>query len=383
MLIRGRLIIIENEQYLLSGTRYFPIKGIVGADMYDLCECEGTEWDGVIIAERTRVLQHGTMVGGHENWKKMVYDTGFKAQMIEMQLAVNQMRSFFLKMNFLEVYTPVAAPYAAMEPNIDSFETTFGRDKKLYLQTSPEYYMKKLLAADLYQNIFQICPVFRNNENGNRHNPEFLMLEWYRQFAPYETLMDDCFGLIKACAKKDMLTYQGQTVLLDAYEKLTVADAFERYAAMPLDALGVYDDVPGWEERFFQILVEQVEPRLGWERPTVLCEYPAKLAALASLKKDDPRVANRFELYICGIELANCFEELCDAEQQYLRFEAEQHARMKAGKPVYDIDKTFIQALKTGMPPSSGGALGIQRLLMVLFDVTSIRETLLFPYEDL
>ncbi len=383
MLIRGRLIIIDKEQYLLSGTRYLPVKGIVGADMYDICECEGTEWDGVIIAERTRVLQHGKMVGGHENWKKMVYDTGFKTQMIEMQFAVNTMRSFFLKMNFLEVYTPVAAPYAAMEPNIDSFETKFGRDKRLFLQTSPEYYMKKLLSADIYQNIFQICPVFRNNENGSRHNPEFLMLEWYRQYAGYETLMEDLFGLIKACSKKDMITYQGQTVMLDRYEKLTVADAFKTYAGITLEQIGVFSAKKDWEERFYQILVEQVEPRLGWDRPTVLYEYPAPMAALAKLKTDDQRYANRFELYICGLELANCFEELCDHDQQLERFEEEQRKRELQDKPFYEIDKTFLEALKTGMPPCAGGALGIQRLLMILFDKTSIREAMLFPYEDL
>lgn len=268
--------------------------------------------------------------------------------------------------------------------------TTDGQARPMYLHTSPEFACKKLLASG-EPAIFTLGKVWRNRERGPLHHPEFTMLEWYRAGAPYEVLMDDCAALMRVAAEAagaGALTWRGVTA--DPFaepERLTVAEAFRRYAAVDLfgdlhgqaRAVGVrLADDDTWADVFSRIIVEKVEPNLGHGRPTILCEYPVSEAALARPKPGDPRVAERFELYACGVELANCFGELTDAEEQRRRFEMEMAEKQRLYGETYPIDEDFLAALAS-MPPASGGALGFDRLVMLATGATRIEQVLWTP----
>jgi len=380
MIFRGRYLLIEGQAYLLSGYTYYKIP-TQDASLFDIIEVRGEESEGEIVVEKAVVLVPGREPRGGANWKKALYDLELKRKFLKTFLWTAQTRSFFWDRKFLEVHTPLLARFPAMEPAIDSFETSlFG--ETFYLHTSPEYLMKKMLVAGIMDRIFQIVPVFRKEKATPRHNPEFLMLEWYRNFEGYESLMDDLGALVRHLAGSSSLTYQGKKVDLSRYEVMTVEEAFIKYASVNFEELGVRENRPGWEDLYFAILAHDIEPHLGWECPTVLCEYPASMAALARLKPEDPRVAKRFEFYLCGVELANCFEELNSSEEQQKRMEEEKKMRQKEGKVVYDIDRGFLEALEIGLPPSSGGALGFERLFMILLDETTLDKALMFPWND-
>ena len=380
MIFRGRYLLIEGQAYLLSGYTYYKIP-TQDASLFDIIEVRGEESEGEIAVEKAVVLVPGREPRGGANWKKALYDLELKRKLLKTFLWTAQTRSFFWDRKFLEVHTPLLARFPAMEPAIDSFETSlFG--ETFYLHTSPEYLMKKMLVAGIMDRIFQIVPVFRKEKATPRHNPEFLMLEWYRNFEGYESLMDDLGALVRHLAGSSSLTYQGKKVDLSRYEVMTVEEAFIKYASVNFEELGVRENRPGWEDLYFAILTHDIEPHLGWECPTVLCEYPASMAALARLKPEDPRVAKRFEFYLCGVELANCFEELNSPEDQLRRMEEEKKLRQKEEKIVYEIDRGFLEALEIGLPPSSGGALGLERLFMILLDETSLDKALMFPWND-
>jgi len=380
MIFRGRYLLIEGQAYLLSGYTYYKIP-TQDASLFDIIEVRGEESEGEIVVEKAVVLVPGREPRGGANWKKALYDLELKRKLLKTFLWTAQTRSFFWDRKFLEVHTPLLARFPAMEPAIDSFETSlFG--ETFYLHTSPEYLMKKMLVAGIMDRIFQIVPVFRKEKATPRHNPEFLMLEWYRNFEGYESLMDDLGALVRHLAGSSSLTYQGKKVDLSRYEVMTVEEAFIKYASVNFEELGVRENRPGWEDLYFAILTHDIEPHLGWECPTVLCEYPASMAALARLKPEDPRVAKRFEFYLCGVELANCFEELNSPEDQLRRMEEEKKLRQKEEKIVYEIDRGFLEALEIGLPPSSGGALGLERLFMILLDETSLDKALMFPWND-
>jgi len=268
--------------------------------------------------------------------------------------------------------------------------TIDGRAAPMYLHTSPEFACKKLLASG-ETAIFTLGKVWRNRERGPLHHPEFTMLEWYRAGAPYEALMDDCAALTRLAAEAagtTALTWRG--VSADPFaepERLTVAEALERYAGVDLfgdlpaqaRAAGVrLADDDTWADVFSRIIVEKVEPNLGHGRPTILCEYPVSEAALARPKPSDPRVAERFELYACGVELANCFGELTDAEEQRRRFEIEMAEKQRLYGETYPIDEDFLAALAL-MPPASGGALGFDRLVMLATGAPRIEQVLWTP----
>jgi len=380
MIFRGRYLLIEGQAYLLSGYTYYKIP-TQDASLFDIIEVRGEESEGEIAVEKAVVLVPGREPRGGANWKKALYDLELKRKFLKTFLWTAQTRSFFWDRKFLEVHTPLLARFPAMEPAIDSFETSlFG--ETFYLHTSPEYLMKKMLVAGIMDRIFQIVPVFRKEKATPRHNPEFLMLEWYRNFEGYESLMDDLGALVRHLAGSSSLTYQGKKVDLSRYEVMTVEEAFIKYASVNFEELGVRENRPGWEDLYFAILTHDIEPHLGWECPTVLCEYPASMAALARLKPEDPRVAKRFEFYLCGVELANCFEELNSPEDQLRRMEEEKKLRQKEEKVVYEVDRGFLEALEIGLPPSSGGALGLERLFMILLDETSLDKALMFPWND-
>ena len=272
---------------------------------------------------------------------------------------------------------------------------------RLWLHTSPEFALKKLLAAG-EARLYAFAHVFRNRERGPLHHPEFTMLEWYRVGAPYETLMDDCAALLAAAANAagtKRLVWRGREVDPAApFERLTLAEAFERHAGIDLLATVAADggtDRDGlaaglrragirvaeddrWSDLFSRVLVERVEPELGRGRATILCEYPVTEAALARPKPDDPRVAERFELYACGVELANGFGELTDPLEQRRRFELEMAEKERVYGERHPIDEDFLAALAI-MPAASGIALGFDRLVMLASGARAIEDVLWVP----
>ncbi len=242
--------------------------------------------------------------------------------------------------------------------------------------------MKRLLAGGV-PRCFQVCRCFRRGEVGQRHNPEFTMLEWYRAFAGVDLVMDDTEALVRHVARAlgagEAVEVEGIRVDLSApFERLPVAGAFARWAGVSEEeaiSLASTD-----EERFFRLLVDAVEPALARSpRPVFLVDYPAPFASLARLSTADPRVAERFELYVAGVELCNGFGELTDPAEQRARLLHDQAERARLGKPVYPIDERFLAALEEGMPPSAGNALGLDRLIAVCLGTASIGAVTAFP----
>jgi elongation factor P--(R)-beta-lysine ligase len=316
-------------------------------------------------------------------------------------------RKFFAENEFVEVETPALQVSPGLEPHLRAFATTLhdpgeGRGRELYLHTSPEFAMKKLLAAGL-PHIWQLAHVFRDGERSATHHPEFSMLEWYRAGAGYEVLMADCEVLLQhaqRAAGAGVLSWQGR--MADAnrpFERLSVAMAFERFAgigvlatapdparpdiallAAAAEKIGIVpraDD--DWETLFFRIFLERIEPYLGIGAPTILYDYPVSLAALSRPKPGDPRLCERFELYVCGLELANAFGELTDPTEQRRRFRIDQEKKQALYGDTYPIDEDFLAALEHGLPECSGIALGFDRLVMLLTGAERIDEVLWAP----
>ena len=297
-----------------------------------------------------------------------------KRPFLELRARVLQSaRAFFLEQGFLEIQTPLLASELAPEAHIEPIPAGEGS----YLITSPELYMKRLLAAG-YQQIFQISPAFRRGERGRLHHPEFTLLEWYRAGADYGALQNDCKELITtiAMATNRWPGWTYQRHWLDArgdWQCHTVREAFLEFANW--DPGLVFD-----QNRFDVDLVEKVEPHLGFPQPCILKDYPASQAALARLKAGDPSVAERFELYWAGIELANGFSELTNALEQRLRFEATLEMRRRLGYAPYPLPETFLDSMEH-LPPSAGIALGIDRLVMLLANADSLDQVVAFPPE--
>ena len=287
---------------------------------------------------------------------------------------IQSIRLFFIHHGFLEVETPLRIPSPTPEEHIEAIPSD-----DWFLQTSPELCMKRLLAAG-YQRIFQISKCFRTAERGNKHLPEFTMLEWYVAQFDYHQLMDQCQALLIAALKdmghnQDIIWQNNKINLTLPWERITVADAFLKYAPVALEEALVQDN-------FDEILIEYIEPRLGIDHPTFIYDYPEKLASLAKIKMNDPTVAERFELYIGGLELANGFSELTDADEQRRRFEDALKTRAAKNWTPYSMPEKFLQALPT-MPQSSGIALGIDRLVMILADTDKIDDVVAFTPEML
>jgi lysyl-tRNA synthetase class 2 len=299
---------------------------------------------------------------------------GKKGVLQSRQAIMEAVRRFFIERDYLEVETPNRIPAPVPETHIDSFASG-----DWFLHPSPEVCMKRLLAAG-YERLFQICKCYREGERGARHLPEFTLLEWYRAGADYTDLMRDCEALLSCVAgwtgAGGRLAFQGVPLDLEPpWERITVDEAFRRYAAMPVkEALDA--------DRFEEILVDRVEPRLGFGKPAFLYDYPLPLASLAKKKKADPRVAERFELYLCGMELANGFSELTDPEEQRCRFEEAMEQRRRIGKPASPMPEPFLADL-AGMPEAAGIALGLDRLVMVLTDSATIDRVVAFTPEML
>ena len=315
-------------------------------------------------------------------------------------------RSFFAERGFLEVDPAALAASPGNETHLHAFGTELaspdGGSQKLYLHTSPEFACKKLLAAG-ERKIFTLARCFRNRERSALHHPEFTMLEWYRANEPYESVMDDCVALIALAAKacgQTRFAFGGRSAdPFAAPERLTVAQAFARFAG--IDLLATLPDArpdrarmaeaaqeagiriasdDTWSDIFSRVLVERVERQLGIGQPTILYEYPAPEAALAQ-PASDPRVAQRFEVFVCGIELANGFGELTDPVEQRARFEHAMVEKERIYGERYPVDADLLAAL-SAMPPASGVALGFDRLLMLAAGASRIEQTLWAPVVD-
>jgi lysyl-tRNA synthetase class 2 len=315
---------------------------------------------------------------------------------------------------YLEVETPIAVPVAGQEPHLRPFETSFTADppvvapglagrRRLHLHTSPEYAMKRLLARGLGR-IWQIARVFRDGEISRSHNPEFTLLELYAAPGDAATVMADLEQLVAEAARALRGSAQAPAReghgrgakgppldLNPPFERISCREAFRRHAgfdplALDADALAQAARTVGvrpaqgasWDDVFAQVLLERIEPALGLSRPTFLTEYPASQAALARLAPGDARVAERFELYAAGLELANGFTELKDAAEQRRRLEAEQRERARLGREVFPLDERFLSALPD-MPDAGGVAVGVDRLLMLLTGAKDIADVLAFP----
>jgi len=283
-------------------------------------------------------------------------------------------RGFFMGRDFLEVETPIRIPAPAPEVNIDAIPSD-----GWFLHTSPELCMKRLLAAG-YPRIFQVTHCFRGEERGSRHMTEFTLLEWYESGIDYRRMMELCEEMVVSVARalghEGDLTYRGRSVAIHTpWERLSVREAFNRHASTTMDQALEQD-------RFDEIMVEEIEPAIGTKGPVFLYDYPAELGALARISPADPTVAERFELYMGGLELANAFSELTDAAEQRMRFEEEIRNRRASGRILYPMPDKFLEALPA-MPASAGIALGIDRLAMIFADRESIDDVVTFTPEDL
>lgn len=303
----------------------------------------------------------------------------FRQSLIKQNLrlraeTLQTIRAFFAEQDYLEIETPIRMPSPAPEDHIDAEPSG-----EWFLQTSPELYMKRLLAAG-YPRIFQICRCFRRNERGSRHLSEFTMLEWYTAEDDYLGMMRQTEALIRFATRSIMgsetVSYQGERIdLASPWERLSVEAAFDTYAAVSMETAlrqGRFDEVMGLE----------IEPNLSRNRPIILYDYPAAAGALAQLKTADPEQAERFELYIAGLELCNAFTELNDPQEQRHRFEQTQLRRRHAGKTVYPLPDRFLEALDK-MPPATGNALGVDRLVMLFADTAAIDDITAFIPEEL
>ena len=299
-----------------------------------------------------------------------------------------QLRQFFQQRDVMEVCTPVLSQAGGTDPCIEIFHTRYtgpgyANGLDLYLHTSPEFAMKRLLAEGSGA-IYQIAPVFRNAEFGNRHNPEFTMLEWYRPGFNHHALMQEVAALVCGCLDENLST-----------QKISYVELFQnKFSWNPLHAdisqlvqttkqYGVYTESLEHRDEYLDLLMSMViEPELGDKCLTFVYDYPASQASLARLNDENPLVASRFELYYQGVELANGFHELTDAKEQRQRFEEENRQRQQRGLRQMPVDERLLKALQQGMPDCSGVALGLDRLLMLQQGATALSDVLTFPLPE-
>lgn len=306
---------------------------------------------------------------------------------------MRRIHDFFDARGYLEVETPALQHAPCMEPHIHAFKTEMlspdrTAHKTFYLHTSPEFAMKKLLVAGL-PKIYQLAKVFRNAEGSKLHSPEFTMLEWYQMGMDYRAMMDETIDLVRAAAP-GFLTFGGKTSNPhQAWQKISVVEALRQYAGVDIDGhlddlahlqkeaarIGVYvspeDD---WPNALLKIMMDRVEPHVGAPVPTIIYDYPSSMAALSRPKPEDPCFAERFEVYVCGVELANAFGELTDGAEQRRRFLNDVALRKKIYGDDYPVDEDFLAAIDHGLPPCSGNALGVDRLVMMITGANHIEQ---------
>ena len=311
-------------------------------------------------------------------------------------LILQAIRAFFDGEGFVEIDPPALLAYPGQEPYLSPFslsvENEQGQTWTGYLHTSPEYALKKTLAAG-FERIYAMGKCYRNKESfGGMHNPEFTMLEWYRAHKDMSAIMDDCEALFQTIAAA---TGEHQAFMA-SWKRISMRDLWQEVLGVNLDD---YLDVPSmralcesygytptddepYEDLFYRIFLNHIEPTLGKAQPTIVSHYPAQMAALAELDATDPRYAERFEIYIHGVELANAFTELTNPAEQRRRFIEEQALRTKRKEPVYPLDEDFLAAL-ADMPPAAGIALGVDRLVQLFTNCQNIDHVLVLPASQL
>jgi elongation factor P--(R)-beta-lysine ligase len=354
-LAHGRLVTIDcDDEALRAG----DLVTLVGADVITAWSHPTGEFPDPLSSDRD--------LHNPESWSRL-----------ERRAAIiRTIRSFFERCGFLEVETPLVVPSPGTEVHLAP-TTAMQSDRPgvtptpRYLITSPEYHMKRLLAAGA-PPIFQLCKTFRDGERGSHHRPEFTMLEWYRPWSTLETILEDCEALVRAVHEESTIRYQGRDI-----------DLKGAWARLPF--LGLLRDRAGIEapeqlttEEQLEAFATYVEPTLGRGRPEFVTQYPISMASLAQPCPSDPTVAERSELYIGGLEIANAFGELVDAEVQRQRCDADNAERRALGLPELPLDEDFLDALANGLPPSGGIALGVDRLVMLLTDAASIDDVVCF-----
>lgn len=323
---------------------------------------------------------------------------------------VDAIRAYFKGHGFHEAEVPLLLPAPSTEPFLEVFQTELKDDQghkwQGFLPSSPEFALKKLLSAGS-GSVFTITKSFRNGEGrSSRHNPEFTILEWYHTPGDYMDVARDFAGLmlhltrtvpVRSSKQGRSLKYQGKEYSLKSpWEKISVAEAFAKYAGIDTETmldeakLKIVGKKKGyqvnekttWEEIWNQIIANEIEPKLGLSRPTILYDYPIAQAALAR-KARDPRFAERFEVFMAGLELGNCFSELTDWKEQEARCLSDLAERKRLGRTEFPMDTDFIEALKMGMPPTGGIAVGVDRLVALFADTPDIADTLFFPVAEL
>ncbi len=323
---------------------------------------------------------------------------------------IDAIRAYFKSKGFHEVETPKLLPQPSSEPFLEVFETQLkfaeGDTHRAFLPSSPEFSLKKLLSVGI-GSCFEICKSFRNGEGrSSRHNPEFTILEWYHTPGNYTDVMRDTEELFQSIHKTVFgkknpnfaLPYQGKIYSLQSpWDRISVAQAFQKFANINTETLLSAEKLLAagrkkgytveadttWEQLYNQIMFNEIEPHLGMNTPTFLYDYPVSQAALSKKKVDDPRFAERFEVFLAGFELGNAFSELTDWKEQEQRCVADLALRRTLGKTDFDMDTDFIDALKSGMPKCGGMAMGVDRIATLFANVASINEVLFFPIDDL
>lgn len=345
-----------------------------------------------------------------KTWQKIKANPPLLDKYLIRERVIDIIRSFFKTRGFHEAQTPVLVPVPSVEANLEVFETQLvtakNHHRRAFLIMSPEYALKKLLVAGIGK-VFEITRCFRNEEEvSGQHNTEFTMLEWYRPEADYTAIMMDIEALfteiirtIRPDADLSKWVYQNQTYDLSLpWPRFTVAQVFEKYAGITEETLltnelllaegkkrgYAINDNTTWEQVFYQIFFNEIEPEIKSSgKPMIIYDYPLSQAALARKKAKDPRFAERFELFLAGLELGNCFSELTDPKEQRERMIKDLAERKQLGKTQYGIDEDLIEALKAGLPPTAGIAVGVDRLIMLAADVSRISDTLFFPAQEL
>jgi len=308
------------------------------------------------------------------------------ANLLKRAAILAEIRRFFADRGVLEVETPAMSQATVTDIHLVPFETRFvgpgaADGMTLYLMTSPEYHMKRLLAAGSGP-IYQMGRSFRNEEAGRHHNPEFTMLEWYRPRYDMYRLMnevDDLLQQVLDCDTAETLSYQQAFTRHLNVDPLSADKAELREAAAKLDLSNIADTEEDRDTLLQLLFTMGVEPNIGRDKPTFVYHFPATQASLAEISTEDHRVAERFEVYYKGIELANGFRELTDSREQRQRFEQDNRKRAARGLPQHPVDNNLLDALEHGMPECSGVALGVDRLIMIALGASSLSDVLAFP----
>lgn len=376
MFVRGRVLEVLDDSLLLADASGRAVVG-VSPEVPPGALIEGLVTrlsDGTLRLSQPRVLASPVSGGLHPEGdvRRLLGHPDRMRRLVQRAASLRAIRAYFESNEYLEVETPTLVPNPGMDVHLDAFHVE-GTSSPRHLATSPEYAMKRLVAAGL-ERIFQLTRSYRRDESGSLHEPEFTILEWYRAHAGMDDVMTETEQLtaavVAACngGSTTVLREGRELDVSPGWPRMTVREAVSVHANRELDALLADEDA------LFEVLSFEVQPKLGRERPVWLVDWPIALASLARPSPADPSVAERFEAYVQGVELCNGFGELTDPIEQRRRFEADLRARVELGKVAYPMDERFLRALEDGMPMCAGNALGVDRLVMIATSATDIDE---------